>query len=343
MDSICISTPSRRTCYSPTLLRDRFGRRIDYARLSVTDRCNLRCSYCMPREGVQLLDRREILSWEEMFRLCCLLTESGVRKIRLTGGEPLVRPGAVEFLERLTDLPGHPELALTTNATLLAKHLDRIAEIGISRINMSLDSLRRDRFARLAGRDLFDDAWRGVESAAARGFEIKLNVVIIAGVNEVEITDFVELTAERDWTVRFIEAMPFDGLGGNARDLLDGASILSRIRDRFPVERAIPDGRAVEELYRVPGFAGRIGLIRGHTRSFCGDCSRLRIDAVGRLRTCLYAEPSLDLRALLRGGATSEEIQRLIAEAVCERHVDGWAAQAAAEGRDASSMSRIGG
>jgi molybdenum cofactor biosynthesis protein A len=343
MHPIHIPTPPARDASSGAFLSDRFGRRVDYLRLSVTDRCNLRCSYCMPAGGIPWVDRAEILSWEEMFRLCLILAEAGVRKIRLTGGEPLVRPGVTSFLAGLRDLPGPPELLLTTNATLLEKHLDELAGAGIARINISLDSLQRDRFRSMTGRDLFDEAWRGIEAAADRGFGLKLNVVVIAGVNDIEIAEFVELTAERDWTVRFIEAMPFDGLGGNPGDLLDGDSIVRRIRERFPIERVVNDRCAVDELYRVPGFAGRIGLIRGHTRSFCGNCSRLRINAAGQMRTCLYAEPSLDLRALLRQGAPSEAIKRRIVETVRDRHWDGWAAQEATEGRDACSMSRIGG
>jgi cyclic pyranopterin phosphate synthase len=297
----------------------------------------------MPREGIDCVDRSEVLTWEEMYALCRLLTECGVRKIRLTGGEPLVRSGVVDFLARLRDLPGPPERLLTTNATLLEQHLDGLAEAGVTRINISLDSLRRDSYRSLTGRDLLEAAWRGINAAADRGFSLKLNVVVIAGMNDREIADFVGLTEDRDWTVRFIEAMPFDGLGGNPSDLLDGDSILESIRGRFPIERAEQEPMAVEETYRVPGYPGRIGLIRGHTRTFCGRCSRLRINAVGQMRTCLYAEPSLDLRALLRAGTPSEDIRRRITEAVRDRHWDGWAAQEATEGRDACSMSRIGG
>lgn len=328
---------------SGACLYDRFGRRLDYLRLSVTDRCNMRCRYCMPAEGVPWVDRSEVLSWEEMFRLCRLLAESGVRKIRLTGGEPLVRSGVVPFLGRLRHLPGLPELALTTNATLLEEHIDQLAGVGIRRLNVSLDSLQRGCFRRLTGRDLFDSAWRGIEVAAARGFALKLNVVVMAGVNDIEIVDFVQLTRDRDFTVRFIEAMPFAGLGGRPGDLIDGEWILGRIRGQFPVERDASYTPAVEELYRIPGFAGRVGLIRSHARSFCGKCSRLRINAVGQLRTCLYGEPALDLRALLREGARDEELRRQIAETAHQRQWDGRAAQEAAACREVPSMSRIGG
>ncbi len=328
---------------SGATLYDRFGRRLDYLRLSVTDRCNLRCRYCMPVEGVPCVSRAEVLSWEEMYRLCRITAECGVRKIRVTGGEPLVRSGVAPFLRRLRDLPGRPEIALTTNATLLEENLAELADAGIMRINVSLDSLRRDRFRFMTRRDLFTEAWRGIERCLDHGFELKLNVVVLAGVNDDEIADFVSLTADRDLTVRFIEAMPFDGLGGVLGEILDGDSILERIRGGFTVEPHPERNSGVDETYRVPGFAGLVGIIRGYTRAFCGSCSRLRINAVGQLRTCLYAEPSLDLRALLRGGASSEEIRLRIAEAVLLRHWDGWEAQSAAERSRTCSMSRIGG
>jgi cyclic pyranopterin phosphate synthase len=329
------------------LLHDRFGRRLDYLRLSVTDRCNLRCSYCMPSEGVAWVRRSEILSWEEMHRLCRILAECGVRKIRITGGEPLVRLGVVSFIESLRGLPGRPKLLLTTNAVLLERYVDRLFDAGVNRVNISLDSLRRDTFRRLTGRDQLDAAWRGLEAAAARGFALKLNAVIVPGVNDSEIPDFVGLTEKRNLTVRFIEAMPFGTFSAGVAPVLSGDAILDRVRERFSIQPVGHDGAAVEELYRVPGFAGRLGIIRSHARSFCRRCSRLRISAVGLLRTCLYAEPALDLRTALRSGAGAEDIARLVAEAVRERHRDGLAAQATCGSREARgtgrSMSRIGG
>jgi cyclic pyranopterin phosphate synthase len=297
----------------------------------------------MPKEGVAWVRRDEVLSWEEMFSLCSVLADCGVRKIRVTGGEPFVRSGLLPFLSKLRLLPGHPEIALTTNATLLEENLDRLLDAGIDRLNISLDTLRPDRFRALAGQDLFEDAWRGVEAAFSRGLAVKLNVVVLAGFNEDEIGDFVRLTRDRDITARFIEAMSFADRGGKAEDVVDGDTILDHIRETAPVERLVHDRAAVEELYRAPGFAGRVGVIRGHTRTFCGNCSRLRINAVGQLRTCLYARPSLDLRAPLRSGAAPEEIRRLIGRAVLGRHADGWAAQASREGKECRLMSRIGG
>jgi cyclic pyranopterin phosphate synthase len=297
----------------------------------------------MPKEGVPWVRRSEVLSWEELYSLCGILADCGVRKIRVTGGEPLVRTGLAGFLSRLRALPGAPETVLTTNATLLEDHLEGLLEAGVTRINVSLDTLRSDRFRRLAGQDLFDSAWRGVELAYNRGLAVKINVVVLGGVNDDEILDFVYLTRDRDITVRFIEAMAFADLERGRLTIVDGDSILGSIGNKEPLERALHDTTAVEELYCIPGFAGRLGVIRGHTRTFCSNCSRLRINAVGQLRTCLYAEPSLDLRALLRGGVNAREIRRRISEAVEGRHPDGWAAQASVESDRSRAMSRIGG
>lgn len=339
----CIGVPRARDGGSGSFLLDRFGRRLDYLRLSVTDRCNLRCSYCMPKEGVPWVKRSEVLSWEELYHLSEILTGGGVRKIRVTGGEPFVRAGLVPFLSRLRGLPGPPEIVLTTNATLLEGFLGALEEIGLTRINVSLDSLRSDRFRRLTGQDLFSDAWRGIELAMARGFALKLNVVVLDGLNDDEILDFALLSENRDLTVRFIEAMPFAEVACGAGAPMDGDAILNRIRGSLHLERAVQNPGAVEELYHVPSFTGRIGIIRGHSRAFCNKCSRLRINAQGQLRTCLYAEPSLDLRALLRSGAAPEEIRDRIGNAIRKRHFDGWAAQASVENRLPRSMSRIGG
>jgi len=303
----------------------------------------MRCAYCMPPGGLRLVPRAEILTWEEMLRLCRIFAGCGVRKIRLTGGEPLVRPGLVEFLRRLRESPGSPELALTTNATLLERYALPLRECGLERINVSLDSLNRDRFADLSRRDLFREAWRGLEAADACGFEIKLNVVVIAGVNDVEIPDFIELAGRRNWTVRFIEAMPFDGSGSGTAGLLDGDAILGLIAERYSIEPATGASRGVAELYRVLETGATIGLIRGYTRTFCRDCSRIRVNAAGRLRTCLYGAPALDLRSMLRGGFTDAEIAARLAVAVWRREAGGLEAHEASREHRACSMSRIGG
>ncbi len=324
-------------------LRDAQGRRLDYLRLSVTDRCNMRCRYCLPPEGVRLTDRAQLLSWEEMHRLCELFARLGVRKIRLTGGEPLLRKGVTRFLAGLRDLSGSPELLLTTNGQFLAGKLSGLAEAGLRRLNLSIDSLREERYHSITRGAPLGPVLRALDLVTEQGFGLKLNTVVMAGVNDDELRDFVELTRDRDWTVRFIEAMPFDGQGGNPRELLGGERILAEIRRHFDLERTIDEAHAVAEIYRVPGYKGRIGLIRGHTRSFCAACNRLRISAQGQLRTCLYGEPVLDLRGLLRDGADDEQLAARLRAALAGRCADGHAAQAAACDPLRGSMSRIGG
>jgi cyclic pyranopterin phosphate synthase len=326
---------------------DPHGRRLDYLRLSVTDLCDFRCRYCMPPTGVELVPRGDVLSWEEMLRLCRVFCSLGLRKLRITGGEPFVRPGLLDFLDRVRRLPAPPRLHITTNGTRLREHLPRLSELGIKRLNISLDSLRPQTFARIARRNAFKRVWQAVLAADAAGFGIKLNVVVLSGINEDEIGDFVELTRNRDWTVRFIEAMPFDGLGGRADARVTGDAILQRIfRDHelVPVTDERSEVRpGVDRPYRVRGYRGRIGIIYSHSRHFCSDCSRWRVNAQGELRTCLYGPLALDLRRLLRGGADDQTIAAALRSAASQRFRDGREAETASTCDDPESMSRIGG
>ena len=324
-------------------VRDQYGRRLDYLRLSVTDRCNLRCRYCMPETGLQLADSHNVLSWEEMLRLCRVFCDLGVRKVRLTGGEPLVRKGLAEFAAALRDLPDPPGVYLTTNGSLLEGQLAALQRAGVARLNISLDSLQPDSFARIARRRDFDSVWRAIEAADAAGFELKLNMVVLGGLNDGEILDFVALTRERDWTVRLIEAMPFDGQGGRPETRLSGDEILRRIRAEFPLEPVLEEHPGVDTRFRVPGFRGQVGIIYAHSRRFCGSCSRLRISARGELRTCLYGAPALDLRELLRGGASDVDLVAAVRAVAGNRARDGVVAQAIVGQDCQSSMAEIGG
>jgi cyclic pyranopterin phosphate synthase len=323
-------------------LLDGHGRRLDYLRLSVTDACNLRCRYCLPEGTASPPAPGPVLDDGEILRLGRLLCALGVRKIRLTGGEPLVRRGVIELVRRLRDLSAAPELVLTTNGVLLAPHLPDLARHGVRRLNVSLDSLDRGTYAAITGRDAHDEVRRALDRADADGFVLKLNVVVLAGLNDGEIPDFVALTRARPWTVRFIEAMPFDGRGGRGGERLAGDEILARIRRRFALEPEVSPAAAVEELHRVPGHAGRIGIIRAWTRHFCGHCTRLRISARGELRTCLYGRPELDLGALLRSGADDGTLAEAIRAAVRVKPVDGHDAEFLYGCRRAS-MAGIGG
>ncbi|MFH1844583.1 MAG: GTP 3',8-cyclase MoaA [bacterium] len=323
-------------------LNDGKGRRLDYLRLSVTDRCNLRCRYCLPAVGLPPTPRSQLLSWDEMYRLCRLFTGVGICKIRLTGGEPLLRPGVFDFLERLGELPGTPELLLTTNATLLTDALPRLREVGVRRLNISLDSLQPDNYRRITRGGDLATVLSALDHAESAGFGLKINMVVMTGINDHEIADFVDLTRHHNWTVRFIEPMPFDGQGGDQSSLITGDQILQRMRNEFSLCPVTGNPSAVDELYSATGHRGRVGIIRGHSRTFCASCSRLRVSARGELRTCLYGHAALDLRELLQNGTADEDIITALGQAVRRRSRDGLLAQALANGGD-DSMSRIGG
>ena len=336
-----VETPARAS--SPATLRDPQGRRLDYLRLSVTDRCNLRCRYCMPAEGIELVRHEDVLTLEELRRLTALFADLGVRKIRITGGEPLVRKGVPHLLARLGRLPSRPEILLTTNGVLLADRLEDLRAAGVRRVNLSLDSLDRDTYRRITRRDELARVLPLLDAIPAAGLGLKINVVVIPGLNDGELRDFAALTRDRDLTVRFIEPMPFVGTAGGVCPAIGGDEILERLRVDFALEAALGGASSVEELYAAPGHRGRIGIIRGHGRTFCAACSRLRLDARGRLRTCLYGIPAVDLGRLLRDGADTERLILAVRSAVADRLVDGWAAERGRGGGDLDSMARIGG
>ncbi len=284
-------------------MKDRYGRTIEYLRLSVTDRCNLRCQYCMPDEGVASVGHGNILSYEEMTRIAAAAVRLGVRKIRVTGGEPLVRRGLVGFIRTLARLPGHPEIALTTNGLLLAEYAGQLSEAGLARVNVSLDTLRPERFARLTRRSGLEQVLSGLEAAREAGLApIKINMVPIRGFNDDEIADFARLTLERRCDVRFIEFMPVRGDLGFTADQRVGEedilAALSRVDGLIPVEHPSLGGPA--RMYRYPQGKGRLGVITAVSRHFCGECNRLRLTADGRLRPCLMSDEELDLLAALR-------------------------------------------
>jgi GTP 3',8-cyclase len=300
-------------------LRDNFGRVIDYLRLSITDRCNLRCRYCMPAEGVASLGHDQILSYEELLRVAAAAAAMGVRKIRVTGGEPLVRKGLVGFVRQLATLPQRPEITLTTNGLLLAEQAAGLKEAGLSRVNVSLDTLRPERFEQLTRRPGFERVLAGLNEAERVGLlPLKINMVPIAGVNADEVADFARLTLERSWEIRFIEFMPVTGnleYPPESRFPADAIiAELSRVAPLEEVPRTHPGG--VARLFRFGDAPGRLGIIPAVSHHFCHECNRLRVTAEGRVRPCLFSETELDLRALLRGGASDEELQRFLAQAV---------------------------
>jgi cyclic pyranopterin phosphate synthase len=291
---------------------DRFGRIHTDLRLSLTDRCNLRCSYCMPAEGLAWLPRDEVLTDDEIVRLVAVATERlGITEVRLTGGEPLVRRGLPALVARLAALPMAPELSLTTNGIGLARCATALREAGLSRVNVSLDTLRPDRFAELTRRDRLPDVLAGLRAARAAGLTpVKVNAVPVRGVNDDEIAGLTAFAVENGYRMRFIESMPLDAQGAWERDrMVTAGEILDRLAERFTL---VPIGRednAPAEEWRIAGTDAVVGVIASVTRPFCGSCDRVRLTADGQLRNCLFATEESDLRALLRGGADDAALE----------------------------------
>lgn len=301
-----------------TPLVDAFGRAHAYLRISVTDHCNLRCTYCMPPGGIRKARREQILRFHEIERLARLFVRLGVKKIRLTGGEPLVRKDIEGLVEDLARIPGLQTLAMTTNGVLLEKYAPLLRAAGLSRLNVSLDTLRPERFARVALRGFYARVRRGMDAALAAGFApLKLNVVVIGGVNDDELLDFVEIARDRPIHVRFIEYMPFRGNRWDRRRFVSCRDMRRAIEVRYalrPVEGG--EDSAVARAFRAPGFRGGIGFIAAMTDPFCSRCNRLRLTADGSLKTCLFHPPTLQLRDALRAGGSDDELAARIRSAV---------------------------
>ncbi len=307
-------------------MRDTYNRKIDYLRISVTDRCNLRCRYCMPEEGVPSIGHGQVLSFEELFRVARVAVGLGVRKIRLTGGEPLVRKGLLAFIERLCQLPEKPELTLTSNGMLLADQALALKQAGLQRVNISLDTLRADRFEQMTRRPGLEQVLAGIEAVEAAGLKpLKINVVPIRGVNDDEIGDFARLTFEQDWQVRFVEFMPVSGgLDYSPASRVAATEIIKVLESIAPmtrIERQGPLGPA--RLYQFAGARGMVGVIPAVSEHFCAECNRLRLTSDGSIRPCLFSDDEIDLRTALRRGCTDVELAQLLLGSVAtkpERH-----------------------
>jgi cyclic pyranopterin phosphate synthase len=298
-------------------LVDRFGRVADDLRVSVTDRCNFRCTYCMPAEGMAWLPRSELLSFDEIRRLMGIFLDLGVRTVRLTGGEPLLRRDLHVLVRSLRDL-GVPDLSMTTNGFLLAAQAERLAEAGLTRVNVSVDSLLAHRFAAITRREGLSRVMDGLRAAERAGMApVKLNCVVIRGTNEDEVVDFARFSRATGYQVRFIEFMPLDAdAGWRADQVVPSEEVLAAIDDVFPLVR-MDHGPEPARLYRfADGSPGRIGVVSSVTKPFCGDCNRIRLTAEGQLRTCLFALDEVDLRARLRGGASDQDIAIAVRQAV---------------------------
>ncbi|WP_066636661.1 GTP 3',8-cyclase MoaA [Desulfolucanica intricata] len=312
---------------------DGYMREINYLRVSVTDRCNLRCIYCMPPDGIEMARHEDILSLEEIEQVIRAAADIGVRKIRFTGGEPLVRKGLVELVERTAAIPTIDDIALTTNGVFLPQYGEALKEAGLNRVNISLDTLREDRFQKITRLGQLADVWKGINTALRLGLNpIKINNVIMLGINDDEVLDFVRLTTEQPLHVRFIELMPI----GSNNTWTEGRYISNdQVRNtiikffgELQEEKKVA-GNGPARYYRLPGAPGTIGFISAISSHFCNQCNRLRLTSMGTLRSCLYSEQEVDLKVPLRQGAGRKELRQLIARAVKlkpEKHKmnEGW-------------------
>ncbi|MCM0083244.1 GTP 3',8-cyclase MoaA [Geomonas sp. Red32] len=299
-------------------LIDTFGRRINYLRLSVTDRCNFRCTYCMPAGGVEKLSHCDILSYADLLRISTQAVAAGIEKIRVTGGEPLVRKGIVQFLALLSQLPGLKELVLTTNGLLLPEMAQGLWDAGVQRLNISLDSLNPETFARVTRGGDLQRVLDGIRVAEEVGFPPhKINVVVMRGVNDNEILDFARLTLERPYSVRFIEYMPTSGDGDWRELCVPGSEIIERISREYPIEEGGSSARSgPSRNFRVVGGKGSLGIITPMTGHFCDACNRLRVTASGMAKSCLFSGSGVDLRPFLATGDDAilqAEIRRIVA------------------------------
>jgi GTP 3',8-cyclase len=305
-----------------TELVDKYNRHLNYLRISITDRCNLRCLYCAPGGLVPKLDHDEILRYEEILRVVRLGVSLGITKVRLTGGEPLMRKGVYDFLEELVAIDGLSDISLTTNGVMLHENIEKIRDAGIKRINISLDTLKPKKFKYITGYDCFDRVWAGIERAYALGFDpIKLNVVALRGYNDDEFVDLARLSLSYPFHVRFIEYMPIGNAQMKTSDYIladDIRAYLSSLGDLVPVTRKRMDGPA--QRYRIKGALGEIGFIQAMSQHFCHTCNRLRLTANGQLRPCLLSDKQLDIRGPLRSGCSDDELKAVFFRAVRYKH-----------------------
>ena len=329
------------------MLTDNHGRKITYLRLAVTDRCNLRCFYCMPEEGINWLGRAELLSYEEMLRVCSLLVSMGIEKIRITGGEPFVRKDMMALLNALAGIDGLKEISMTTNGVLTAPYIPELKSLGIKSVNLSLDTLDAGRFFSITRRDEFAAVMHTLDELLKHDMEVKINAVVMDGRNIDDIVPLADLTKNLPVGVRFIEEMPFNGDSHIYKGLAwDHLRILEHIRESYPEIHKVKDAPySTSYNYHIPGHQGSIGIIAAYSRTFCGTCNRIRLTPEGELKTCLYEGDGLNVKNLLRRGMGDTELQQVLTNVISHRAKDGWEAEAERKASNPAheSMASIGG
>jgi len=305
-------------------LIDAHNRKINYLRISITDRCNLRCQYCMPREGVSQFGHMEVLRYEEILRIAAIAARRGISKIRITGGEPLVRKDAVQLVGQLSRLEGIRDLSITTNGVLLEEFAEDLRRAGLQRVNISMDSLDPDKYKQITRGGDLSRVWAGIAAAQKAGLSpIKINIVAISGFNEDEILDFARLTIPQDLQIRFIEFMP---IGESSEWRPDQSLPTGEVKRRIevlapllPLENGRNSSDGPARLFKLPGARGTIGLISPVSDHFCTSCNRLRLTADGKLKTCLFSDEEADLKSLIRSGATDEILEKVLTQAISQK------------------------
>lgn len=298
---------------------DSFGRRINYLRISLTDRCNFRCVYCMPEHGAHFAPREDLLRDDELLRVVRAAASVGFQKLRLTGGEPTLRRDLVGLVRGMAETPGIREISMTTNALRLAPMADALKEAGLSRVNISIDSLDPEKFRQMTRGGDLAKVWAGIEAAVRVGWNpLKLNAVVIRGLNDDELVNLARLTVDKPWQLRFIEVMPLAGVGDLAESsVVTSAEIIERIEHELgSLEFVGWFGSDPARTYRIPGAQGTLGFISSISEPFCATCNRMRLTSDGKLHLCLLRDNELDLRAAIRNGATDEDLSALVREAV---------------------------
>ena len=327
-------------------MKDSFDRTIDYVRIAVTDRCNLRCFYCMPAEGIPYEPKAHLLSYEEITRLLKVLSGLGFQKVRFTGGEPFLRKDFMQLLENTAGLGAYKSIHITSNGTLLQQHIAKLKELGITKINLSIDSLDKERFHKITRRDDFEKVMQTFHMLVDNGFKIKLNAVIMKGINTQDIIPLAELAKDYPVDVRFIEEMPFNGGYKKNVEMYSARDIYADLNAHFIDIKKLPSKHGdTASLLSVPGYKGNIGVIAAFSRTFCNTCNRLRISSKGEIKSCLYDDGVFNIRDYMRSNVTDKELANKFREIIRLKPKDGFVAEKnrKAPKKAMQSMSSIGG